>query len=217
MEHSHYIARSLIDYHEKNCLNYDYDEYNSLFEIPMYLEDSKIQHIFNKIRITNDGYFCSSVADIHVNVRERHNMFKYIMLINYELNNKFHSRNKTANFSFDFFNGEISYNQSNQCGDIYLSDEEIDNITSVASSYFYVFGEGFFNISNNYQTPEEAVLSSFSKLDELLFNSNNSQSPTYSNYSDGNQESDFEPDGWDDLNPYDMDDWDYDSWADSFD
>ena len=220
MEYSRRIARSLIDYHEKNRLNYEFNECESLFKIPMTMEDSKVKHISNKIKITENGYFCSSVADFYVETNERHKMLEHIRLINNELSNRFHLKDndKIANFSFDFFSGEISYNQSKQCGNKYLSDEEIDDITSMASSCFYIFAEGFYSVLNSYETPEEAAISSLNRLDEVLSNATDSQNSTNPDLSEGYQEyDDYEHDGWGDLNPYDLDADDYEAWMDSFD
>ena len=185
----------------------------------MNMENSKIKHISNKIKITENGYFCSSVADFYVDTNERHNMLKHINLINNELSTKFHlkDKEKIANFSFDFFSGEISFNQSKQCGNIYLSDEAIDDITSIASSCFYIFAEGFYSVLNNYETPEEAAISSSSRLDKAISNTSSSEKQTNPDLSNREQEYDYEYDGYGDLNPYDLDAEDYEAWMDSFD
>lgn len=174
MSYSYNIVNSIVDYYEKNRLRYEFDEICATFSILVHIEDDKnINYIQHEIKITENGYFVHAIPDISVDVDKRHNMLRYINIINKKLSE---SSNQTFNFNFNLLSGELSFNKSVECGDVYLTDDDIDSITGFPDCNFYVFSEGIYNVMNNYNSPEVAANNSINKLEQIIQDSRNQNS-----------------------------------------
>lgn len=174
MSYSYNIVNSIVDYYEKNRLCYEFDEICATFSILVHVEDDKnINYIQHEIKITENGYFVHAIPDISVDVDKRHNMLRYINIINKKLSEL---SNQTFNFNLNLLSGELSFNKSAECGDVYLTDDDIDSITGFPDCNFYVFSEGIYNVLNNYNSPEVAANNSINKLEQLIQDSRNQSS-----------------------------------------
>lgn len=188
MSYSYNIVNSIVNYYEKNKLRYEFDEICATFSILVNIEDDKnINYIQHEIKITENGYFVHAIPDISVDVDKRHNMLRYINIINKRLSELF---NQTFNFNFNLLSGELSFDKSAECGDVYLTDDDIDSITAFPDCNFYVFSEGIYSVMNNYNSPEVAANNCINKLEQLIQDSR-SQSPKDSGSSFEGKESFF--------------------------
>lgn len=163
------ITNSIIDHYEKKHCYYEFDEVFSTFIIPVRIEDDiAINAIEHKIKVTNYGYLIQSEPDVYVKAEKRYAILKFINMINCNL---LSNSNQTFNFSFDVLTGAIRFNRCIECGDKYLSADEIDSITSFSEGNIYIFGKGFLDIIHNSVAPEIAVVSCMNELRKVLSHS----------------------------------------------
>ena len=176
MEYSRRIARSIIDYHEKNRLRFttSKNENGMIIKVPMNINDAEteIDYVDNNILITNCGFYCYSTVNVYIEPNRAHNVLMYISLINYELHKSFcYSNGGTLRgFSFDALEGKIYFIQSQECGDKYLSDDEVEFLIHGAAWFFSNFATSICDVLNGNKSPEDASVYSVDRLNEILSN-----------------------------------------------
>lgn len=174
MSYSYNIVNSIAGYYERNHYYYEFDDVCATFTITVKIEDDiEINQVRHEIKITESGYLIHSVPDLYVETSSRHNMLRYINIVN---GNLAKATNHTFSFGFDLINGELSFNKSTECGNIFLSDEDIDSMTSFSECTIYIFCEGLYNVTYGYDSPESAASKSMQKLEEAVANSRNQNS-----------------------------------------
>lgn len=227
MNYSHYIARSMIDFYEKKDVQYTFNENDSFFEIPVRINwsendysDCKTYEFTNTILISDKGYFSYSVGDLNIDISNNnlHKIFRLVNLINFQFTK---GDTRGGKYFFGLFlnpsNKELGVIQSEECGDVYLSDEKINKISEYGADSLCYFREYFLSVINNDESPDSAVNRWFDRIFKCTPNGNNENTITNDNCWDDNDDDDGCHDGWDDLNPYDLDADDYEAWMDSFD
>lgn len=210
MEYSRRIARSIIDYHEKNRLRFttSKNENSVIIQVPMDLSnaETEIDCVDNSILVTDCGFYCCSTVNVYIEPNMAHNVLMYISLINYELHKSFcYSNGGTLRgFSFDALVGKIYFIQSQECGDKYLSDDEIEFLIHGAAWFFSNFSTSICDVLKGNESPEDAAAYSVNRLDEILSNAAKesdaetyacSQTDCYSSTDSCN----YEPTTYDDL------------------
>lgn len=174
MEYSRRIARSIIDYHEKNRLKFttSKNENRVIIKVPMNINDAEteIDYVDNDILVTNLGFYCCSTVNVYIEPNRAHNILMYISLINYELHKSFcYSNGGTLRgFSFDALEGKIHFIQSQECGDKYLSDDEVEFLIHGAAWFFSNFSASICDVLNGNKTPEDAAAYSVNRLNAIL-------------------------------------------------
>ena len=210
MEYSRYIARSIIDYHEKNRLRFttSKNENGVIIKVPMNINDAEteIDHVDNNILVTNCGFYCCSTVNVYIEPNMAHNVLMYISLINYELHKSFcYSNGGTIRgFSFDALAGKIYFIQSQECGDKYLSDDEVEFLIHGAAWFFSNFSTSICDVLNGNKSPADAAVCSVNRLNTVLSDAAKENDSDVSAYSQNdhcfsNDSYNYEPTTYDDL------------------
>lgn len=141
------IANSIIDYFKSEQWSYEFERENGIIQISFNVA-LKIKELKHIIAVEKKGFLFNTYIPLNGDMTSKGKIAELFNLINNDI--------KIGKFSIDYEDGEIKFSSYTECGDTYLSLEDIKFKIMLHEFMYTQYEEALLAVMFQLKTPEQA-------------------------------------------------------------